>query len=90
MTTPIDSNRRTLGGRSARRGSAEAFAEGVAQFLGRRGPALIHVYSAVVAFIAGAALVSVSCSVQSTAPDWPPSLHVHHRGDVHVSGVYHG
>ncbi|MGW9181620.1 hypothetical protein ACWGPE_18805, partial [Agromyces sp. NPDC055658] len=45
----------------------EAVAEGVAQFLGRpRARGWIHVYSAVIAFIAGAALVSVSWSLEST------------------------
>ncbi len=45
----------------------EAVADGVAQFLGRpRARGWIHVYSAVIAFIAGAALVAVSWSVEST------------------------
>jgi hemolysin III len=42
----------------------EALADGVAQFLGKpRARGWIHVYSAVVAFIAGAALVAVSWSM---------------------------
>ena len=45
----------------------EAVAEGVAQFLGKpRARGWIHVYSAVVAVIAGSALVAVSWSVEST------------------------
>ncbi|GJF13896.1 membrane protein [Mycolicibacterium cyprinidarum] len=44
----------------------EAFAESVAQFLGRpRARGWIHVYSAIVAVIAGSALVAVSWSVGS-------------------------
>jgi len=45
----------------------EAVVDGVAQFFGKpRLRGWIHVYAAVVAFIAGAALVSVSWSVEST------------------------
>src|SRR6202140_5963175 len=45
----------------------EAVVDGVEMFLGKpRVRGWIHVYSAVVAFIAGAALVSVSWSVGST------------------------
>jgi hemolysin III len=45
----------------------EAVADGVAQFLGKpRARGWIHLYSAIVAVIAGAALVSVSWSVEST------------------------
>jgi hemolysin III len=45
----------------------EALADGVAQFLGRpRARGWIHLYSAIVAVIAGAALVSVSWAVEST------------------------
>src|SRR6185312_2515339 len=44
-----------------------AVVDGVAQFLGRpRARGWIHVYSAVVAIIAGAALVSVSWAMVST------------------------
>ncbi|MEO1998063.1 MAG: hemolysin III family protein [Planctomycetaceae bacterium] len=44
----------------------EAVAEGVAQFLGKpRARGWIHVYSAAVAVVAGAALVAVSWSVES-------------------------
>ena len=45
----------------------EAIAEGVSQFLGKpRARGWIHLYSAIVAVIAGAALVSVSWTVGST------------------------
>jgi hemolysin III len=45
----------------------EAFADGVALFLGKpRARGWIHVYSAAVAIVAGAALVSVSWAVDST------------------------
>lgn len=45
----------------------EAVVDGVAQFLGRpRARGWIHLYSAIVAVIAGAVLVSVSWSVEST------------------------
>jgi hemolysin III len=45
----------------------EAFVDGVTQFLGRpRARGWIHLYSAIVAVIAGAALVSVSWAVEST------------------------
>ncbi|MDT5107244.1 MAG: hemolysin [Mycobacterium sp.] len=45
----------------------EAFVDGVTQFLGRpRARGWIHLYSAFVAVIAGAALVSVSWTVEST------------------------
>jgi hemolysin III len=45
----------------------EAVAEGVAQFLGKpRLRGWIHVYSAVIAVVCGAALVAVSWSLQST------------------------
>src|SRR5689334_24192873 len=45
----------------------EAVVDGVEKFLGRpRLRGWIHVYAAVVAFIAGAALVSVSWAVEST------------------------
>ncbi|CAN5789642.1 hemolysin III family protein [soil metagenome] len=45
----------------------EAVAAGLAQFLGKpRARGWIHLYSAIVAFVAGAALVSVSWSVVST------------------------
>jgi hemolysin III len=45
----------------------EALAEGVAEFLGKpRARGWIHLYSAIIAAIAGAALVAVSWSVDST------------------------
>jgi hemolysin III len=45
----------------------EAFVDGVTQFLGRpRARGWIHLYSAIVAVIAGAALVSVSWAAEST------------------------
>ncbi len=45
----------------------EAVADGVAQFLGKpRARGWIHLYSAIVAFIAGAALVSVSWALEGT------------------------
>jgi hemolysin III len=45
----------------------EAVADGVEQFLGKpRARGWIHVYAAVVAFIAGTTLISVSWAVQST------------------------
>jgi hemolysin III len=51
----------------------------------------IHVYAAIVAFIAGAALVSVSWSVESTRAGLATLLYAHDRRDVrgqrHVSPV---
>ena len=45
----------------------EALADGVAQFIGRpRLRGWIHVYAAIIAFIAGAALVSVSWALEGT------------------------
>ncbi|HUL99236.1 MAG TPA: hemolysin III family protein, partial [Mycobacterium sp.] len=45
----------------------EAFADGVAHILGKpRARGWIHVYAAVIAIVAGAALVSVSWAVEST------------------------
>ena len=69
MTTPL--NTRDADQPRTPHGQAEDFPEavvdGVAQFLGKpRLRGWIHVYAAVVAFIAGATLVSVSWSLQST------------------------
>jgi hemolysin III len=51
----------------------EAVVDGFAQFFGKpRLRGWIHVYAAVVALIAGAALVSVSWSVESTRAGWRP------------------
>ena len=45
----------------------EAVVDGVEKFLGKpRARGWIHVYAAIVAFIAGSALVSVSWSLEST------------------------
>ncbi len=74
MATSIDPTDRAESAGSDRAGWShesedlpEAVAEGVAQFLGKpRARGWIHVYSAVVAVIAGAALVAVSWSVEST------------------------
>ncbi|GAA2534048.1 PAQR family membrane homeostasis protein TrhA [Mycolicibacterium diernhoferi] len=69
MTTPIDSGRpyRSAADPSTAEDLPEAVADGVAQLLGRpRARGWIHLYSAIVAFIAGAALVAVSWSMQST------------------------
>ena len=69
----------------------EAFAEGVAQFLGRpRARGWIHVYSAVVAFIAGAALVAVSWSLESTRAGLATLLYTFTIVAMFaVSGTYH-
>jgi hemolysin III len=69
----------------------EALADGVAQFLGRpRARGWIHVYSAIVAFIAGAALVSVSWSVESTRAGLATLLYTFTIVAMFtVSGIYH-
>ena len=69
----------------------EALVDGVAQFLGRpRARGWIHVYSAVVAFIAGAALVSVSWSVESTRAGLATLLYTFTIVAMFaVSGTYH-
>jgi hemolysin III len=69
----------------------EAFADGVAQFLGRpRARGWIHVYSAVVAFIAGAALVAVSWSLESTRAGLATLLYTFTIVAMFaVSGTYH-
>jgi hemolysin III len=69
MTASIDTEDSDRPGST--RGEAEdlpeAFVDGVTQFLGRpRARGWIHLYSAIVAVIAGAALVSVSWAVEST------------------------
>ena len=63
----------------------EAIVDGVAEFLGRpRARGWIHVYSAIIAAIAGAALVAVSWSVESTRAGIATLIYTHHdRGDVH-------
>lgn len=69
----------------------EALVDGVAQFFGRpRARGWIHVYSAVVAFIAGAALVSVSWSVGSTRAGLATLLYTFTIVAMFaVSGTYH-
>src|SRR6202171_6296496 len=69
----------------------EAVVDGVAQFLGKpRLRGWIHVYSAVVAFIAGAALVSVSWSVGSTRAGLATLLYTFTIVAMFaVSGTYH-
>ncbi len=73
MTTPIDAGRPYRSAAATTQSSDDpgdlpaAVVDGVAQFLGKpRARGWIHVYSAIVAFIAGAALVSVSWSLQGT------------------------
>src|SRR6478735_657293 len=69
----------------------EAVADGVAQFLGKpRARGWIHVYSAIVATIAGAALVSVSWSVESTRAGLATLLYTFTIVAMFaVSGTYH-
>ena len=69
----------------------EAVADGVAQFLGKpRLRGWIHVYGAVVAFIAGAALVSVSWAVESTRAGLATLLYTLTIVAMFaVSGTYH-
>src|SRR5689334_19921900 len=69
----------------------EAVADGVAQFLGKpRARGWIHVYSAVVAFIAGAALVSVSWSLAGTRAGLATLLYTFTIVAMFaVSGTYH-
>ena len=69
----------------------EAFVDGVAQFLGRpRARGWIHVYSAIVAFIAGAALVSVSWALESTRAGLATLLYTFTIVAMFaVSGTYH-
>jgi hemolysin III len=69
VTTSIDTadSERPGSARGEAEDLPEALADGVAQFLGRpRARGWIHLYSAVVAFIAGAALVSVSWALEGT------------------------
>jgi hemolysin III len=69
MTAPTDTTdpERDHASRDEAGDLPEAWADGVAQFIGRpRARGWIHVYSAIVAFIAGAALVSVSWSLVGT------------------------
>ena len=69
MTVSIDTDERsvTSAGRIDAEDFPEAVVDGVAQFLGKpRARGWIHVYAAVIAIIAGAALVSVSWAVVST------------------------
>ena len=55
----------------------EAIVDGVAEFLGKpRARGWIHVYAAIIAVIAGAALVAVSWSVESTRAG-------HRHADLH-------
>ena len=69
----------------------EAVVDGVAQFLGKpRLRGWIHIYAAVVAFIAGAALVSVSWSVESTRAGLATLLYTFTIVAMFaVSGTYH-
>jgi hemolysin III len=69
----------------------EAVVDGVAQFLGKpRARGWIHVYSAVVAFIAGAALVSVSWSLAGTRAGLATLLYTFTIVAMFtVSGTYH-
>ncbi len=62
----------------------EAVVDRVAQFLGKpRARGWIHVYAAVVALIAGAALVSVSWAMESDpGRHRDADLHADDRGDV--------
>lgn len=69
MTTPIDTTDSDPPTSTRREAEdlPEALADGVAQILGRpRARGWIHLYSAIVAVIAGAALVSVSWSLEGT------------------------
>ncbi|HET6318872.1 MAG TPA: hemolysin III family protein, partial [Chloroflexota bacterium] len=69
----------------------EAVVDGVEKFLGKpRLRGWIHVYAAVIAFIAGAALVSVSWSLQSTRAGIATLLYTFTIvAMVAVSGTYH-
>src|SRR6201999_378269 len=69
----------------------EAVVDGVAQFLGKpRLRGWIHIYAAVVAFIAGAALVSVSWAVESTRAGLATLLYTFTIVAMFaVSGTYH-
>src|ERR1700754_124874 len=69
----------------------EAVVDGVAQFLGKpRARGWIHVYAAIVAFIAGAALVSVSWSMESTRAGLATLLYTFTIVAMFaVSGTYH-
>src|SRR6202011_2130624 len=69
----------------------EAVTDGVAQVLGKpRARGWIHVYAAAVAFIAGAALVSVSWAVESTRAGLATLLYTFTIVAMFaVSGTYH-
>src|SRR4029077_5514680 len=69
----------------------EAVVDGFAQFLGKpRARGWIHVYSAIVATIAGAALVSVSWSLESTRAGLATLLYTFTIVAMFaVSGTYH-
>lgn len=69
----------------------EAVVDGVEKFLGKpRARGWIHVYSAVVAFIAGAALVSVSWALESTRAGLATLLYtITIVAMFAVSGTYH-
>jgi len=69
----------------------EAIAEGVAELIGKpRARGWIHVYSAVVAFIAGATLVAVSWAVDSTRAGLATLIYTATIVAMFtVSGVYH-
>src|ERR1700754_1694181 len=69
----------------------EAVVDGVEKFFGKpRARGWIHVYAAIVAFIAGAALVSVSWSVESTRAGLATLLYTFTIVAMFaVSGTYH-
>jgi hemolysin III len=93
MTAPLDTENSDRPGSTHTHADdlPEAFADGVANFIGRpRARGWIHVYSAVVAFIAGAALVSVSWALESTRAGLATLLYTFTIVAMFtVSGVYH-
>jgi hemolysin III len=93
MTTHIDTEepRRPYPLTAAAEDFPEAVVDRVAQVLGKpRARGWIHVYAAVVAFIAGAALISVSWAVESTRAGLATFIYtVTIVGMFAVSGAYH-
>ena len=91
MTAPLDTTDSDRPTRGEAEDLPEAFADGVAHILGKpRARGWIHVYSAIVAVIAGAVLVSVSWAIEGSRAGLATLLYTFTIVAMFtVSGVYH-